>query len=287
MKSTLKWAIVLLAFLCVPEMAFAAKRTVKTDKPTCDPLQDGIGCAGNTVAFDHKVPGVQYSSSSSSGDFVGGWMCPHRGDEFDQYRIVQNKSARKQADTFITNSAIGAANPVASAVMTNLSPASLISLLVNVFNFGNNYSNLQAQQKIACENLELRIEEIKKQRGMIVKNGQDARNQIQDVANDLRQQIPHVVDERFRQWVPKFVQELEKAGYQIVPPVQTESEKLGPPVPSDAAPEVKPEVPKEKSSPSPVPSAPSVSAPEPQPITPSRYSPPVQHIVENAENIKK
>ena len=258
-KSTLTGAVLLLALSLVPETALAGREKRRVANSCAELLF-------SSMMSDCRRGGSSRKSATNS--MSVGWRCRLRGDEFDQYRRVQNNSSIKAAQTFLANSSVGAIGPAASAVLGGGSPLSIIGLLQYAFSFGNNSDNLSAQQKFACERLELQIAEIKKQRAAIAKIGTDMGGQVQKIADDLREQIPVVVDARFKQWVPVFVQELEKAGYTIVPPRETIVPK------TQTSPEVRPEenpaTPEVKPVPPSGSDVPSVSAPTPQePVRPT------------------
>lgn len=273
MKSTLT-ILVALTLLCLfaPEAAWAGK-----GKKRPNMCSDPIVRAMNSSACDSGP------SRSSSASMRIGWSCRTKGDEYDQYRRVQNKSSRKNTETFLTNSSMGMVSPVASTVLSGASPLSIISLLQTAFSFGNNSDNLTVQQKLACDRLELQIAEIKRNRAAIAKIGTDTKDQVQQVATNLGKQIPTEVQKQVASEVDKQVAarmktEREAIKKEVFEEMKKEGAVFMEPGPENAAPEPAPQVnPEEKpatSQENPAPpsgaNAPSVSAPTPpKEITPT------------------
>jgi hypothetical protein len=242
----------------LPNRAMARKGTYVPPDAACSSC---ISAGGGT-----HVKSVRVSQNASASSGVG-WSCRLKKDGYDEHRVVQNKASRKNTETFLENSWMGAGAQAASAILGG-NPLSLIGLLQTAFSFGNNSDNLTDQQKLACEKLELHIKNIKEQKAAIADIGKKSTEQINGVALDLGKKVDERVKSQFDARInavksawkaevrEEVIQELVEIGRR---------QGLG----NGASPEAKPEVPEKKSAPLYGPEIPSVQAPMPKPVVPS------------------
>jgi hypothetical protein len=260
MRSTLT-IVTVGAFLLAPPSAYA--REGKRPAMCSDPLAASMN---RSACGSGSSSGTRTASAGSSAGV--GWSCPLKRDEYDQYRRVQNKSSQKSAETFLGTATTNLLLSVFSSVVTG----SWWGVIGNLFSSGMQASNMNAQQKFACEKLELEIAFKKKQMTAIADIGKKTSAQVQEVALNLGKQIPVVVKREFngqkehlkievvREAVPLLMEELRKAGVQFKEPPPDEA----PQAPPDVIPELPERNPNRFR-----PEVPSVQAPAPVPVIPS------------------
>lgn len=276
MRSTLKWAVILLALSLAPETAWAGKRKKGAE------CHDAVSCAQG-AGYLRQSNGRLASYSGKNGSAAGmsiGWSCRLKGDEYDQYRRIQNKSSRKNAETFLGSTTT---NLLVSAFSTFVLGGHPIGFIGGLINAGIQSDNMTHQQRFACERLETEIGFKKKQTADIANMRTALSGQLQESATNLGKQIPvevqkQVVVEVERQVAAQMKTEREAARKQLLEDMkqagavfmEPEPESAAPQPTPEAKPEEKPAAPQDNPAPRSGADVPSVSAPVPsKPITPT------------------